>query len=1134
METPKVFGPYHVESPLSGGAMGTVYRARHEDSDELVALKTVAVPVRVQLASLRREIQALQAVSHPNVVEIKGHGADPVPWYAMELVEGLPLSQHWKTTPIEERWPRYAAVFCDVCNGLGYLHGLSMVHRDLKPANIMVRASDDEAPGAGVLVDFGLATVSAGGVGRELLYKRSEVVGTPQYISPEQVQQDPVDARTDLYALGCILFELLTGQPPFPAAVPIVGMLRHVNDTPIVPDRITDRLPPELVDLVLSLLAKGPQDRPGYAEDVRDRLAAIAGIDPPTDVPQPHAYLYRPRLVGRADTEPRFDELAAEFAAGKGGLCVVRGAAGAGKSRLVIEMIRRIHVATEVGVEVLMAESTSDEARASSFESLRRAFDEIADWCVERGKVATDKLLGVDGLHLSRVFDAIAALPGIEGVEPPPIPPRDFEERMCEAVSHVLVRFARVRPLVLAIDDLQWSDALTRRWLAALQWNPVWKDAPILVIVAGRYGDFLLDALTHHDDAKVFRSPQLSPDAVQMMVRDMIAADEVPPEFSAAVVERAAGYPARVAEWLYEAVRRGVLQREHGEWTFAGRSLDDERIGNTVSTEAPLDAFFARAVADLDAEQRAALEVLAGVGVVIGGELFEALRERLPAADSLVTEGFLEEIGRGDLRFVTESARTSVYEQLSPTRKVEVHAHIVRALEDAPTDSGTLARHLAGSGAVEKALGVLSEAASAAHQRGESAMAERLYAQYFETLPADSPPTGESVEARARQAQTLQSRGDAAAAEVALQLAEAQVESIEDSRVRGMVRRVRGGFLRARNEIRPAIEALDEAYRLLKSADCGDEARDALIDIGNCWCRDGKFEVGRDVFQRALDSARAEGDGVRAATALTSIGMTYMSTRSYAEAVKILARAANEFHELEELSHESYALMHLGQALSDMGRYDEAAEALRGAYEVRFASGDTRGAATALLHLGHAYLGAGHVKESIDVLQSVIGVLERAEEKTQLAVAHGYLGEALGLERRVDEAMDHFVAALNLHRELPYSALEPYVHLEISKLHRRLGMYADAEHHLGLASEKAGEDPFFEVTRDVECARLALARGQELTLDLASLGARIEEMALPPTSALTRLVTETVASAATPPHELKHGERPESLPAAYR
>src|SRR5690606_1850351 len=126
-----------------------------------------------------------------------------------------------------------------------------------------------------------------------------EIVGTPHYISPEQVQQQPVDARGDLYSLGCILFELIAGEPPFPAPVPIVGMLKHVNEAPAFPEPAKARIPPALAELVLAMLEKRPQDRPGYAEDVRDALAAIAEIDTPTDVPAPRTYLYRPRMVGR-------------------------------------------------------------------------------------------------------------------------------------------------------------------------------------------------------------------------------------------------------------------------------------------------------------------------------------------------------------------------------------------------------------------------------------------------------------------------------------------------------------------------------------------------------------------------------------------------------------------------------------------------------------------------------------------------------------------------------------------------------------------------------------------------------------------------------------------------------------------
>ncbi len=265
-------GPYVLEDEIGRGGMGVVYRARGRDGGA-VALKTVRASSGTDLSHLRREIHALSLVSHPGVVRVLDHGVhEATPWFAMELLRGHTLRDELDERLDEPADPptlrRRLGILREVCDGLAALHASNVVHRDVKPENVFVTEGDRV-----VLMDLGLAQFFAG-TGREQI-DRNASSGTLWYASPEQLLGDFVDARSDLYSLGCVLYECVTGVAPFVADEPQVLRHRHVH---VAPDPMASRaidVTPELEALAMRLLAKRPQTRYGYAVDVARDLYAI-------------------------------------------------------------------------------------------------------------------------------------------------------------------------------------------------------------------------------------------------------------------------------------------------------------------------------------------------------------------------------------------------------------------------------------------------------------------------------------------------------------------------------------------------------------------------------------------------------------------------------------------------------------------------------------------------------------------------------------------------------------------------------------------------------------------------------------------------------------------------------------------
>jgi serine/threonine-protein kinase len=271
---------YEIVRPLGQGAMGVVYLAKQLSVGRRVALKLMSRDLlRGGSEGVRRFHQeAAQAsqLEHPNIVRIHDFGVDDaleLPFIAMEYVEGETLQD------ILRRGPRSVgytvAVVSQVARALTAAHAAGIVHRDLKPENVMVGALPGGELHATVL-DFGIAKTLRTPQGvKESLTASGIIIGTPRYMSPEQVLGEDVDARSDLYALGCILHEMLEGQPPFAADDPTGVMLKHVHAL-VPPLSAVGDGPHPLAELHDALLAKKPVDRPASAEAVRRVLADLS------------------------------------------------------------------------------------------------------------------------------------------------------------------------------------------------------------------------------------------------------------------------------------------------------------------------------------------------------------------------------------------------------------------------------------------------------------------------------------------------------------------------------------------------------------------------------------------------------------------------------------------------------------------------------------------------------------------------------------------------------------------------------------------------------------------------------------------------------------------------------------------
>ena len=1064
---PTEIGGFEIQGQLGRGGMGVVYRAIDPRSGRGVAVKTVSWSGEGALAALRREIVALSAVRHPGVVEIVAEGLiSERPWYAMELIEGRSLR-----AVLRARWhddtddglatdttlPRHAAgtmeldlvddgsvpvataelpparpsgaprgeldailePFARLCAPLAHVHAAGIVHRDLTPDNVIVRDS-----GAPVLVDFGLAEAFRRG-GREALAIGGAIVGTTHYMAPEQVRGEVVDARADLYSLGCMLYEAITGRPPFVSASPHGVLTHHLYSVPATPSQCVDGVPPWLDGLVLALLAKDPRDRLGYASDV----AAILSQHRGGPAPEPSAtYVYRPRMIGRGELVARFEPVLSALHDNRGALVLIGGPSGVGKTRLAVELATR---ASAEGVRVIVAECTPPgadrhggaQSRSTPLAPLRPLLQAVADRCHELGAEGRARLLGDRAAVLAGYEPALRHLPGVAALPPPPLlTVEGTRARLYQHLRDTLHALAADGPVLLLIDDVQWADELTLCFLSAL--GPEALAHLGVGLLLTHHTELPLPALAAlraRPDAVVLDVGQLGGADVDAMVADMLALPSAPAGLVATLTAQTEGVPFHVGEFLRAAVDDGVLVRRPGAaWALASDEAAlpgslAELLRHRLERLGPLGRSVARLAAVLGREFEPSL--LAELTGVDGAALDDAIRD-------LVRRHIFEESSRGRLRFGHDQLRETAYADLAGPERRSAHRDAARALEQR-AGSGShelypvLAHHWSMADEPARAVEFLEKA-------GERALAMGAYQDTLDFL---------------RRALAMSSRGVA----------------VEPER--------RGRWQRWLGEAAWGLGDIDG---------CGGYFEAALAELDRPlptsragWLRvTGRHVAGqlwRSVTRRARPADHRAGEAALAASRLSyrhyhggdNLAMIALNLRSVALADRapVTAAVATPYWQL------GYLAGIVGMPRVAAHYYGHARSRAR-------ATADDTSLAMSLYSEASYLIGAGHLGEARRTAREAVDVLRRIGHVHELEVA-------LTVAAHAEHDLGEHRTALALCRELYESSRERH-----NRMHEAWGAYTTARELLALG------EPDDAVVLCAHAAPLALEAGDRASMVL--------------------------------------------------
>ncbi len=694
-------GRYRIDEPIGAGAMGVVFRGRDLELERDVAVKLLA-PARaldpVGRDRLLREARAAAALNHPHIVTIFDIGEEEgAPFLVMEIVRGTSLRA--LGTPAT---PLVLEIGRQICAALEHAHGHGIVHRDLKPDNLLVVR--DGAALVLKVTDLGVARCRSG----TRLTADGRLVGTAAYMSPEQALGREVDARSDLYSLGIVLYELVTGRLPFAGDNVLEVVSQHVH-APVVPPRAyCPDVAQALESVILRLLAKDPASRFDSAREVAERLAAIAADPSATAATAPSVAvlddLVRGRLVGRTDELRELRDLWYRALEGRAHLVVISGEPGAGKTRLAREMLVRAEVERAVVLSggcyeyeaatpyLPFVEAIRGWVKGASDDALQTT---VAPYAAELVKLAPE------------IAERLAAVPAS-----PRLSPHEERSRLFDHVARLCAALAARNGLLVFLDDLQWADqgtiALLRYVLRQL------RDERVLVLAAYREMELGRDhplgaALVDWNRERLATRIQvgrLPLDGTSAMLGALLSQDQVTTEFAAAVHRETEGNPFFIEELVKALIEQGQIYRADRGW----RRVEVAALAIPQSVREAIG----RRLDRLGPRSVEVLHVAAALGKTFDFDELAAAVESgedavLDALDEARAAQLLASRGPHEFAFTHDKIREVLYEELNPVRRRRLHRRIAEGLirlrgEIGQCRAERLAHHYLESGDLEHGM----------------------------------------------------------------------------------------------------------------------------------------------------------------------------------------------------------------------------------------------------------------------------------------------------------------------------------------------------------------------------------------------------------------------------------------------
>jgi tetratricopeptide (TPR) repeat protein/tRNA A-37 threonylcarbamoyl transferase component Bud32 len=1038
-------GRYALLKKLGEGGKGVVFKARDTVLNRVVAVKVLKSTVTSDEAYSRfmTEARAVAKLNHPNIVSIHDIGKeDGKQFFVLEFVDGESLRDLMQTYP-EGRCDIQTVlrIGMDVCSALQYAHSEKVLHRDIKPENVMITRD-----GTAKLMDFGLAKM----IGQPQITQEGVIVGTVAYVAPEAALGKGVDARSDLYSLGAVLYEALSGKPPFKGDDPIKIIFAHIHDIPVSLGKLDPKVPQALSDCVMKLLEKEPEKRYQSAEDLFKALREITeGFlretlvpthKPGIVVPVPRPVAVREiQLIDRVEEMSLLRQAVDRAVRGEGGLVFLYGEAGIGKTRLARELGAYARLR---GMQVLYGRCPA-LFRMDGVPPYVLWNEVVKDFLQN---CTPEQLYKVIGYYPAEVCKLVPEVRQKLGTIPQslPISPEHERDRLFEAVCQFIINISKEHPLLVVLDDLQWTDQSSLLMLHYLA-RGVSKESLLLL---GDYRDTEIDeahalspVLTELNRERLLQSIQLkrmSLNDISEMIRQILEQDEVPREFCELVYEKTRGNPFFAEEVIRSLKEEEVIYRDGNKWKI--REVSKIEFPKTVKS-----VIKAR-ISRLDDECQNVLTTASFVGNDFS---FEALRgatgveedKLLELLEKLLKTGLIKEkLIRGEdvFSFADVVVRDVVHEEVSLLRHKKLHNTVGCALErvyatNVDEHLGELAYHFLEAGDKEKALNYFlraGERAAKVYANGEvvsylqSALGlledregeSRKKACVLERLGDTKKLTGEydagvkywtdalllwekldeketTAALHRKMANVFWSNlGDKERArehhQKALKILEAEAESVELARLyEDMAAMICMG---ATGNLTEARSWAEKAVELAKRLNAHEVIARSYASLGEILGMSGEEEKAAECMDKALRMALDNGYLDTALWVYTDTG--FLPPEQHEKHLEYLEKGFELAKKVGDLSWMSWLGCNLAGTCIGMGNMDKAVHLLEESVALDRKGNYITHLPMSLDHLGFAYQILGEWDKSEQYYQEALSISKKVDDYQAIGGAFGFLG----------------------------------------------------------------------------------------------------------------------------------------------
>lgn len=1047
-------GHFKILEPLGEGGMGTVYKAVNTRDGRTVALKILSHQSLLDEELKRRFLREAGAgakLAHPNIVAIYEVGdVDGEHFISMEFVEGKNLQQVLKEGPVSSA--EVVRIGIAVGEALREAHKNGVVHRDIKAANIMLTEG-----GQVKVMDFGLAKIQ----NASMLTREGEILGTFTYMSPEQATGETVDHRTDIFSLGVVLYELLTGKLPFGDAYEMAVVYSILNVEPAGIRESHPDVPEALETIILKALRKDLQHRyqnveellgdlrkmKAFLEGKRDvmpsslELVAGAGLEDSSfsaaHIAATGHAAFEARFSGREEELENLKALLRNADGGEGTTVFISGEAGIGKTKLVSELEK---YARTIKIRPINARCTFREGSLP----YRPFIETIRDVFTARGLATAEQIEEYFGAREPALMPHLHVIQLFLNIPAGEKAPLQSKDQLWEAILRLVEAISRERTFLLFIDDLHWADDETIRLLQYLSRNT--RHMPVMLMGTYRPEDVgarggkahpLIEVETEmlqEGCLSLLRLERLKEFDIQRMISSLFHNAEFGNSFVESIYRESEGNPLFVMEIMKLLKMEEAIQSEGGIYRLRS---DFE----SYSMPSRLQDIVLRRVARLGRAEREALEIGAVEGEVFHSDTITRCLEAnrlaiLRMLQSLERDYHIIHAQDKVYRFDHGRIRDALYESITPELRTEYHRMVGEYLANAYSEdehlAPSIAHHFLESGERAKALPFLVTGAEHARKLFANLQAMRAYEQALQISRECERSGGGPMQ----QNVILEGLGDVCSFvgnhQHALESYEALLSATELPLVKKaeLLQKI-GQVHLSKGDHEKALQHLAEADDILALAtgDLTDASRSSSVQGKSAILRArihksrGEYQTAIDLIEQGLRLLGEHGNLQDRADALNDLGNIFEDQSEYKSAEEVFKNSLSVREQIADKKGVAVAYNNLANIFCAQGDYVNAAAMFKKSLDLMKEIGFRAGIAGTSNNLGTIFQDQGRYLESVEMYKKCLQIREEIGDRPGIAMSYGNLGYAYLDLGKYAEAKEYLEKSVHLQEEIGMKTL---------------------------------------------------------------------------------------------------------------